>query len=67
MRIELTFSSGKFIAYDDVIKESIKKATKENPIMKFEVEHPRYEKNVVCVNIDKLDFCEFMDDEKIIE
>ena len=61
MRIELTFSSGKFIAYNDVIKESFKIG--ENNLY-FEVQHPDYEKNCVNVNKDKLDFSEIFDGEK---
>lgn len=64
MRIELTFSSGKFIAYDGVIKESITQASADQliPHMIFEVQHPKYGKNVINVNIGKLDFIEFMDE-----
>lgn len=63
MRIELTFSSGKFIAYPDVIEESVKKHD-DGKTLYFEVRHPKYEKEAITVFVDKLDFLEILDGKK---
>lgn len=65
MRIELTFSSGKFVAYPDVIEDTIVPADKDNGyVLQFEVKNPKCNKNIVNVMVEKLDFIEFMIDEK---
>lgn len=58
IRVELTFSSGKFIAWNDVIDFKI---SDDKKYMHLKIDNPDFVKNVVNVMIDKLDFYEVFD------
>lgn len=55
LRVELTFSSGKFIAWDDVTNL---KFVENKKYMVLEINNPNVIQNHVDVLVDKLDFYE---------
>ena len=60
-RIELTFSSGKFIAFPNVITSSIHYNKGD---LCFLVDHPEYGTDKVIVKMDKIDFVEYFEDKR---
>ena len=55
MRVELTFSSGKFIAYPEVKKMRF---NEDNTVMFLQIPHEDYKRNEVTIFVNKLDFFE---------
>ena len=58
IRVELTFSSGKFIAWENVIDFRI---SNDNKYIILKIDNPDCARNSVNVLVDKLDFYEVFD------
>lgn len=58
IRVELTFSSGKFIAWENVIDFKI---SDDKKYINLRIDNPDCTRNIVNVMIDKLDFYEVFD------
>ena len=58
IRVELTFSSGKFIAWENVIDFRI---SNDNKYIILKIDNPDCTRNSVNVLVDKLDFYEVFD------
>lgn len=58
IRVELTFSSGKFIAWEDVIDFKI---SDDRKYITLKIDNPSCTRNTVHVLVDKLDFYEVFD------
>lgn len=58
IRVEFTFSSGKFIAWEDVIDFKI---SDDRKYIHLKINNPDCAKNSVNVMVDKLDFYEVFD------